>query len=257
MLLILAPSKGQNFDGPVPKVQLTLPALLEHTKELAALLKQMSPDELMQLMKIRSPLAKTTQQRFADFHLPFTQDNARPAILTFTGTMYEAIDFASLQARGYRYLQEHLRILSGFYGCLRPFDLMQPYRLEMQTRLSTDRGDTLYRFWGPLITEELNTALSSLRTPLLVNLASTEYFRAIIGKQLNAPVLRITFKEVDARGARVVAMYSKRARGLMARFAVEEQLKDPQGLKDFTSGGYRFSPKLSTEGEWVFTRPRS
>ena len=212
--------------------------------------------KLMELMKISPDLAKLNRARYQDWQRPFQADNAKPALFVFRGDVYQGLDADSLKSRDVQYAQQRLRILSGLYGVLRPLDLMQAYRLEMGTKLGTRRGKDLYSYWGDRITHALQTAMESLRNPVLVNLASAEYFRSIRTKGLQVPVVTPVFKEESQGRMRVLGMFAKRARGLMVRYAITNRVQDPEQLKDFCAEGYRYNPDLSSELEWVFARPQ-
>jgi cytoplasmic iron level regulating protein YaaA (DUF328/UPF0246 family) len=211
-------------------------------------------DELADLMKISSKLAALTHQRYQAFTFPFTPENSGPALLVFQGDQFSSLAVDRYGQEDFLFAQDHLRILSGLYGVLRPLDLMQPYRLEMATKLATSRATTLYAFWNGVITDHLNTALAVRKTRVLVNLASDEYFKAVHLKNLHYPVLKISFKEIKNGKARVIAIHAKRARGMMVDFVIRHHVSDLESLKKFSRAGYRYSPEFSTEKEWVFSR---
>ena len=208
-------------------------------------------------MSISDKLGALNAARFQEWAQPFTTDNARPAILTFAGDVYDGLDARSLSEARLKWAQDHLRILSGLYGLLRPLDLMQAYRLEMGTRLKTRRGDNLYQFWGPTIAQSLNEALAADKSPVLVNLASDEYFKAVDRKTLNARIVQPVFQEPrpgkDKPWA-VVSFLAKRARGAMTRYVIDKRLNDVEDLKAFDRDGYRFAPEASSDDRWVFRR---
>jgi hypothetical protein len=205
-------------------------------------------------MGISDKLAALNATRYAEWSLPFAPDNAKQAVLAFNGDVYEGLDANTLAAADLDFAQSHLRILSGLYGVLRPLDLMQAYRLEMGTPMKTRRGKDLYSFWGTRLTSVLNEALLESRAPALVNLASDEYFRSVQVKKLAVPVIKPVFEDWSAGKFKVVSFHAKRARGLMARFAVTRRLLAPEALQDFDSEGYAFEPAASDTSRWVFRR---
>ncbi len=257
MITLLSPSKTQadpNEPADHPYGETTTPAFLPDAVELVRTLRQQSPDELAQLMGISESLSILNHERYQRFDSPFTADNARPALLTFRGDVYTDIAIDTYDAADFSFAQQHLRILSGLYGLLRPLDLMQPYRLEMGTALPTGRGTNLYRFWGDRLTHHLNDNLAGQENPVIINLASQEYFKAIDQKKLNAPVVTPVFKEHRNGGFKTVAIYAKRARGKMANFIVKNRLDAPELLKTFNEDHYEYHQAASTAQMWVFVR---
>lgn len=253
MLLILSPSKTQN-DQCRHVGGSTTPELLEQSSQLVENLRGYDKAGLEKLMKISPKLAALNQQRFADFTTPFNEENARETLFFFTGDVYSGLDAESFGKNDIDFAQKHLRILSGLYGVLRPLDLIQPYRLEMGTTLPNAKGKNLYEFWGSRISKELQEQLDTLGSDLLINLASNEYFKAVQPKEMQAKVVTITFKEKKNDGYRVVAIYAKRARGLMANFIITNRITSLNGIKKFAEQGYSFHAELSQEHEMVFTR---
>jgi len=224
--------------------------------ELMEKARTLSPADLKKLMNISDKLAELNWERFRDFGLPFTPGNARQAVLCFNGDTYLGLEAESLTAEELGYAQNHLGILSGLYGLLRPLDLMQPYRLEMGTKLKNPRGQNLYAFWGTRISETLNQLTSEHSENVLINLASNEYFKSVDSKTLHAKVITPIFQEEKDGRARVLSFMAKKARGMMARYLVQNQVDRPDGLKDFDAGGYKYQAKESTENRWVFKRPQ-
>ena len=257
MLTLLSPSKTQDYAGgrhsdAVPDLAYSQPALLLEAKQLVGELRKQSPEALQSLMDVSESLAELTYERYQQFTTPFTPDNARAALLAFKGDVYTDIAVDQYTKADFAFAQGHLRILSGLYGLLRPLDLIQPYRLEMKTRLENEKGNTLYQFWGEQLTDLLHEALSPQDT--VVNLASQEYFKAIDRKKLKAQVITPVFKE-DKNGVyKTVAIYAKRARGMMANFIIQQRIDTADVLKTFQEAGYAYSEPLSTEKEWVFVR---
>ncbi len=252
MLIVLSPAKRLDFESPPHVPGHTQPRFLSQARPLAALLKKMDTRALATLMSISDPLAALNAARFGQWKPPFTPRNARPAVLAFAGDVYEGLDAATLDESDLDWAQDHVRILSGLYGVLRPLDLIQPYRLEMGTRLRTPKGADLYAYWGGQLSEAIDRELASHRTPVLVNLASAEYFKALA--QLRSRVVQPVFQQRRADGWKVVAFAAKRARGMMTRYAIERRIDDPVQLQGFDTDGYRFDAKASTESSWVFRR---
>lgn len=201
-------------------------------------------------------IAKLNVMRYKSFNTPFTTKNAKQAIFAFKGDVYSGFDLDQFNEDDYAYAQDHLRILSGLYGCLRPLDLIQPYRLEMKTKLLNERGENLYQFWGDRITKSLNKELKKQKEPVLINLASNEYFKAVKPKLLIGRFLTVNFKETKDNKTRVVAIFAKRARGMMADYIIRNRIEKPQDIKEFKLGGYKFNKALSDDKQWTFERPQ-
>lgn len=254
MLLVISPAKTLDFERPHTRVKATQPDFLDRSAALIDTLRQHSEADLGALMKISPALAALNADRFRTWRTPFTTANARPALHAFRGDVYQGLDADTLAPADVRYAQTHLRILSGLYGLLRPLDLIQPYRLEMGTRLAVGDYRNLHAFWGATVTEALNQLLAAQRRPVLVNLASEEYFGAVETERLNARIVTPIFREFRNGRYQFISMLGKRARGLMARFAITERVRTPEGLKAFTADGYRFDQAQSGPDDWVFTR---
>jgi len=251
MLFVLSPAKTLDFTSP-PEVEATRPAFHKDTAELAAVARKLTAADLRRLMDISETLAALNVERFQSFD-PKCREGV-PAAFAFAGDVYAGLRARDLGASALDYVQGHVRILSGLYGLLRPFDCIQPYRLEMGVRLQTARGATLYDFWGDRISKALNKAAEGQTDRTLVNLASQEYFGAVDARALKLPLLACTFKEEKEGRARVLAFFAKKARGEMARFAAEQRVDRREGLKAFTGMGYGFRSDLSSDREYVFTR---
>lgn len=256
MIITLSPSKGQDFDTPGVTKKHSIPVALKDSQLLIKELKKIKLAGIRKLMDVSENIAKLNVDRYQMFKTPFTTSNARQAIFAFKGDVYSGIDIKNFTADDLIYAQKHLRILSGLYGCLRPLDLIQPYRLEMKTKLGNPRGDNLYQFWGESITENLNKELVKQKEPVLVNLASNEYFKSVKSKLLHGDLLNINFKETKNGKTRVVAIFAKRARGMMADFIIRNRIETPAGIKKFRQGGYKFSKVDSGDGQWTFIRPQ-
>ena len=256
MLFLLSPAKSLDYDTPLPAgLPHTLPAFVPQAQQLIAVLRDKSPQEIASLMSISDPLAALNVARYAAWRPRFTADNARQAVMAFNGDVYEGLQAPTLSPDELNWAQQHLAILSGLYGVLRPFDLIRPHRLEMATRLAVGTAKNLYDFWGELVTASLNRDLAREETPVVLNLASDEYARVVQKKRLTAPWLDIQFKEESNGRLRSVAIHAKRARGLMARFILRERITRAADLRAFSDSGYRFRPELSSEWSWVFARP--
>ena len=254
MLVILSPAKTLDYKAAAPVSTFSQPALLENSELLIKRCQKLSMQDIASLMKVSDKIAGLNSARFAQWHIPFSLDNAKQAIFAFQGDVYSGLQAETLTLEALDYAQNHLRILSGLYGLLRPLDLMQAYRLEMGLRLDNERGDNLYQFWGSLITQTLNKALAAQENSLLVNLASNEYFKAIKKKEVDAQIITPIFKDQKNGQYKVISFYAKKARGLMARYIIEQQLSAVEQLKDFTAQGYYFVESESTENELVFYR---
>lgn len=254
MLIALSPAKSLDFSAPPVAVEPTAPELLDRTRELAAVTKKLSRADLRRLMDVSDKLADLNFERFQSFDPE--ADGGLPAVLAFDGDVYTGLDARTLDEAGLRWAQDRLRILSGLYGVLRPLDRLQPYRLEMGTRLRTKRGATLYDFWGGRIAEALNAAAADHGDPTLVNLASAEYFGAVDAKALKIPVVQVRFMDEKDGRLRTLGLYAKTARGAMARWAIDRRVERAEDLKACDAMGYRFDPKGSTETDWLFTRPQ-
>ena len=256
MLITLSPSKGQDFETPALSKTYSKPQALKDSELLIKELRKIRRQDIQQLMSVSENIAKLNTDRYKSFKTPFTPKNAKQAIFAFKGDVYSGIDIEQYSEADLDYAQNHLRILSGLYGCLRPLDLIQPYRLEMKTKLHNVRGENLYQFWGDRITGELNKALEKQKQPVLVNLASNEYFKSVRPKQLNGRLLNINFKETRDGKTRVVAIFAKRARGMMTDYILRNRIEKPEDIKKFRQGGYRFRKELSDDKQWTFERPQ-
>lgn len=254
MKIIISPAKSLDYRKPVPVADYTMPRFLDRSQRLVDALRQLHPSEIGSLMAISSKLAELNFERFQQWHLPFTLDNARQAVYAFDGDVYDGLDVRSLTSDEVGYISNHLRILSGLYGVLRPLDLIQPYRLEMGSKLSVDGDKNLYQFWGTQITDSLNDELAVAADATLVNLASEEYFKSIIPASLNARIVTPVFVEYKGDRPRVVSLMAKRARGMMVRFMAEQAISDVEDIKTFDYGRYAFSADLSEGDRWVFVR---
>ena len=256
MLITLSPSKGQDFDNPTPSKIYSIPDQLDDSQLLINEAKKLDIKDVRELMTVSENISILNVERFNTWQLPFSPENAKPALFAFKGDVYSGIQKEKYSDDDLEYAQDHLRILSGLYGALRPMDLIQAYRLEMKTKLRNPRGENLYTFWDERITEKLNETLSSHKEKTLVNLASNEYFKSVKPKKLKGRLLNISFKEEKDGKTRVIAIFAKRARGMMTDFILRNRIEHAEDIKDFGTAGYKFSDQLSTTDNWVFERPQ-
>ena len=254
MLFLLSPAKTLDYDSPVPDVPHTLPAFAEDSARLIEVLRRKSPQQLATLMDISDPLAALNAARYQAWTRKFTARNARQAVLAFDGDVYDGLQARNLGASDLEWAQQHLRMLSGLYGVLRPLDWMQPYRLEMGTALKVGTAANLYQYWGGRIAEHLNETLAADKTPVVINLASQEYFRAVDRKVLKARVVECVFEEWKGGAYKVISFSAKKARGLMARYAITKRVETPRKLEQFNLEGYAFDPAASQPERLVFRR---
>jgi cytoplasmic iron level regulating protein YaaA (DUF328/UPF0246 family) len=254
MLVVISPAKNLDYDSPPKTDVFTQPEMLEDSHELIKHCKKLSPAKISSLMKISDKLAGLNADRYATWQTPFDVNNAKQALLAFNGDVYAGLDAAGFSQDDFNYAQQHLRILSGLYGVLRPLDLMQAYRLEMGTKLDTGKDKNLYQFWGERISHKLNEAIDNQGDNVLVNLASNEYFKAVKPKVLNAEIYTPVFQDCKNGQYKVISFFAKKARGMMARFIIQNRLTEVSQLKQFDVSGYKFSEIKSKGNELVFTR---
>ena len=255
MLLLLSPAKSLDYETPVDPQHPHTPALfVKQSRELIGLLRAQSPLQIGALMSLSDKLAALNVARYQAWSSRATVKNARQAVLAFDGDVYAGLDARSLSAQDLAWSQEHVCILSGLYGVLRPMDLLQPYRLEMGTRLANAKGDNLYHFWGTQIADYLNTRLRTDISPVVINLASQEYFKAVDTRALKARVVECVFEDYKNGQYKIISFFAKRARGLMARYAITRQLVQPEQLRAFDGDGYAWSAAPSTPQRMVFRR---
>ncbi|MES2627356.1 MAG: peroxide stress protein YaaA [Bacteroidota bacterium] len=255
MLAVISPAKTLEFENIPPVPETTLPDLLPQSEYLIEKLKKLSVKKIGALMDISPKLAELNHQRFHEFHTPFNEKNAKPSIMVFKGDVYLGMKAEEFSEKELKYAQHHLRMLSGLYGLLRPFDLMQPYRLEMGTSFAvTAAKKNLYQYWGNTITEKLNEALEEAGTKTLLNLASQEYFKAVVPKKLKGNVVVCEFLDGKNGKHKVISFFAKKARGMMANYLIKNEVKSPADLRGFDAEGYIYAPKLSTKDQFIFTR---
>ena len=254
MLFLLSPAKSLDYETPLGDVPHTQPQFKAQSQALIEVLRTQSPQQIASLMDLSDALSALNVARYAAWSRRSTLRNSRPAVLAFNGDVYEGLQARTLPVADLEWAQQHVAILSGLYGVLRPLDLLQPYRLEMGTRLATPQGSNLYQFWGSSIAQHLNQRLRADTSPVVVNLASQEYFKAVDRKTLKAPVVECVFEDYKGGAYKVISFHAKRARGLMARYAIEHRITTPEGLKHFDSEGYAHAPEVSGLDRLVFRR---
>ena len=256
MIILLSPAKNLNFDAAPDAPRATKPAFLKDAAELSETTRKLTRAKIKSLMKISDKLADLNYERFQAFGADGKSESLKQAALAFNGDVYLGLDAATLSAEDLAFAQDHVRILSGLYGLLRPLDAIQPYRLEMGSKLKNPRGKNLYAFWGDKIAGEIDTALKGHDDPTVVNLASNEYFDAVDLKSLKAPFVTPVFREEKDGSAKTISFFAKRARGMMARWAAENRVERAEDLKGFDVAGYKFQPGDSKDDLWVFSRPQ-
>jgi cytoplasmic iron level regulating protein YaaA (DUF328/UPF0246 family) len=254
MLFLLSPAKTLDYESPIPDVAHTLPAFADDSARLIEVLRRKSPQEIASLMDISDPLAALNAARYEAWSRKFTERNARQAVFAFDGDVYDGLQGRKLKPADLEWAQQHVRMLSGLYGVLRPLDWMQPYRLEMGTSLKVGETANLYQYWGSRISEHLNETLAADKTPVVINLASQEYFRAVDRKALKARVIDCVFEEWRPGGWKIISFPAKKARGLMARYAIMKRVETPRKLEQFNLDGYAFDRADSQPERLVFRR---
>ena len=259
MLILLSPAKTLDYESPLPYRDNTQPQLLSHSEQLIKELRPVKAAKLRKLMNISESLAELNVERFQKWNTPFTPETARQAIFAFQGDVYIGLQASTLGKRDLNFAQKHLRILSGLYGVLRPYDLMQPYRLEMGTKFINRRGGNLYQFWGEHVTDALNDELAEQATtrskPLVVNLASNESFKVVNPHRLKAQLVSPVFKDLKNGEYKLISFFAKKARGMMARYIIEQRIRKAADLRGFDTAGYRYNEPMSKRAqEPVFTR---
>lgn len=256
MIVTLSPSKGQDFDQAPLIADFSQAEQLTDSQVLVNIIKKHKTPWIKKLMSVSDNIAELNYQRFQQFSLPFNPQNAKQALFSFTGDVYSGFNLTTMDKEDFLYAQDHLRILSGLYGSLKPLDLIQPYRLEMKTKLKSSRGDNLYQFWGERITKLINQDLISQKQQTVINLASNEYWKSIQQKNLNANVINIAFKEIKDGKSRIIAIFAKKARGMMADFIIRNRIENHEGIKEFNYENYKFNASESKTNLYVFDRPQ-
>lgn len=254
MLALISPAKTLDYETALPTDTYTQPRLLEQSQQLIDVCRKLSATEIASLMTVSEKIANLNVERFRDWNAEFNFSNARQALFAFKGDVYTGLDAYHLKDQDIDFAQQHLRMLSGLYGLLRPLDLMMPYRLEMGTKLKNSRGNNLYEFWGSIITDQINQDLAEIDAKLLVNLASDEYYKSVNEKKIQAEIIKPVFLDQKNGKYKVISFYAKKARGLMARYLIENKLSQVEQLKAFDSEGYYFDAESSSDKELVFKR---
>ena len=257
MLALLSPAKSLDFDSAPITQSHSMPSFLDDSEQLIEQLRDLSPERVSELMGISAKLGVLNSNRYLNWSLPFSLSNSKQAVLAFTGDVYTGLDASHMNEDDLNWAQDHLRILSGLYGVLRPLDLIQPYRLEMSTKLNNSRGPNLYRFWGTQLTDAINQDLSKQDRPVLINLASNEYYKALQPDRIQAPVITPVFKDWKNGQYKIISFFAKKARGMMSAFMIRQRLRDAEDLKAFQTAGYAYSDAQSSESQWVFLRKQS
>ena len=254
MIVLLAPSKSMNFTDNIQFDEHTQPRFTKEANSLVNILQNYSPEDISKLMNVNEKLAKLNFDRFQQFQANHAPDNARQAILAYRGDVYDGIDIANYDKDNFKFAQEEVRILTGLYGILRPLDLIQPYRLEMSTKLPNDKGDDLYQFWEDKLTNAINEDLKNHKQQYIINLASNEYFKALDKQKLQGKLVTPVFKENKNGKYKTIAIYAKKARGMMTDYIIRNRITNPEHLKGFDREGYTYNESMSSDKELVFIR---
>ena len=254
MLTVLSPAKTLDYETAPITQSATLPRFMDQSALLVEDARGLNPDDIRALMGVSEQIAHLNHERFMNWQSESTSDNAKQAVLAFKGDVYTGLQAETLSEDDLDFAQTRLRILSGLYGLLRPLDLMQPYRLEMGLKFTNQRGKNLYEFWGEQLTDTLNADLVSAKTEVLINLASNEYFKAVKPKLLNADIITPQFKDLKNGQYKMISFFAKKARGLMARYIIDNRITEPEALKSFSEAGYYYSDEQSEGNQWVFLR---
>jgi len=254
MLLLISPAKTLDFETDAITEQYSQPSFLAESAELIDQLKTLSPSEISSLMSISEKLGTLNSNRFLQWQLPFTPKNSKQALLAFKGDVYEGINVNSFSSDDLNWANQHLRILSGLYGLLKPLDLIQAYRLEMGTRFANQGGKNLYEFWANKITDKINNELSTHKNGCIINLASNEYFKSVKPKLLNGEIITPVFKDWKNDKYKIISFYAKKARGMMSAYIIKNRLENPAEIKQFDTAGYAYCAEESTANNWVFLR---
>ncbi len=257
MLLLISPAKTLDYETPVTTQLKSDPEFTDRAETLIKNLRNYAPQDIADLMKLSDKLASLNVARYQSWDKDHNEENAKQAMLAFKGDVYTGLAAETFDEADFQFAQNHLRILSGLYGLLKPMDLMQPYRLEMGTKLPNDAGKNLYNYWGSTITDRLNQELAAHQSPVIVNLASNEYFKSVQPKALNARLISPEFKDLKNGQYKIISFYAKKARGLMTRYAIQNRIENPEDLKQFDLEGYAFNESMSDGDKWVFTRDQA
>lgn len=254
MIILLSPAKTQDFESSSNTKKFSFPVFSKEAMMLAEAIKQLSITDLAMLMNISPKIAELNYKRFRNYSPDFNEKNAKQALLAYKGDVYKAIDADNYSEDDFDFAQKHLRIFSGFYGLLKPLDLIQPYRLEMDLNLKTDNAENVYEFWDNKITSQINAELKEFGYKYVVNLASNEYFNSLNPDMIDGKLIKITFWELKDDGYKVIGILSKRARGMMADYIIKNRIENPPNLKNFDLSGYQYNQEFSQDNEFIFTR---
>lgn len=254
MLVVISPAKTLDFETPAITNTATKPLMLKDSAELVDIMRGYAPDDIVNLMGVSQKIGQLNSERFMNWHTPFTKKNAKQALLAFKGDVYTGLNAESFSEDDFAFAQSHLRILSGLYGVLRPLDLIQAYRLEMGTKLENGRGKNLYEFWGSQPSVALKKQLAGMKSKVLINLASNEYFNVVDKKLLDTEIITPVFKDYKNGKYKIISFYAKKARGLMSAYIIKHRIEDPAKLRKFNTAGYRFDKDSSDAKQWVFLR---
>ena len=254
MLIVISPAKTLDFENAIVVKQNSFPEFINEAEYLVSKLKDYSTDELMLLMSISNKLASLNELRFKQWQKQPPLEIAKQAVCAFKGDVYTGLNVSDWNDNDFNFAQNNLLILSGLYGVLRPLDYISAYRLEMGSKLQTDKGDNLYKYWGNKISDSINKQLDTQKDSTLINLASNEYFKSVKSKHINAEIITPIFKDFKNDNYKIISFYAKKARGMMSRFIIKNQLTKPEQIKEFTDGGYSYNDRLTKGNEWVFTR---
>lgn len=254
MLIVISPAKTLDYETQATTQSYSQPVYLDHAQKLINRAKRYSTLDIAEIMAVSAKIAELNFDRFEAWHIPFTPDNAKQAVLAFKGDVYSGLNAATFSETDFQFAQNHLRILSGLYGLLRPLDLMQAYRLEMGRKIDTERGKNLYEFWGDIITDGINDQLAESSSSHLINLASNEYFKSVKKNNVNGEIITPEFKDYKNGAYKMMGVYAKKARGQLSRYIIQNQLHDIETIKEFNEDGYAFNEEMSKGNTWVFTR---
>ncbi len=255
MITILSPTKIQNFNKQNITEKFSLPLFMNEAEQIVEIIRQLKPTELSKLLSINASLTQMNIDRYFNWHLPFTPENAKQAVLVYDGEAFRGLNAKEFTDKDFEYSQTHLRILSGLYGILRPLDLIQPYRIEVSTKLPNPSGKDLYAFWKDKVTKSIiNDLKNSGKPEIILNLASSEYFKTLDLKSLNINVIDVEFLEYKNDAYRPIVIYTKKARGMMASYVIRNRIESTEDLKGFGDEGYWYNPQMSTENKFVFVR---
>lgn len=254
MLIVISPAKTLDYQTPPVTQHVSQPDYLEEAQVLIDRAKRYSAAEISSIMQVSQKIAELNVERFQQWHTPFTLDNAKQALLAFKGDVYSGLDAETFSEADFEFAQQHLRILSGLYGLLRPLDLMQPYRLEMGRKIDTEHATNLYQFWGDIITQGINQQLKASNSQQLINLASNEYFKSVKPKLIEGDIITPNFKDYKNGTYKTMGVYAKKARGMLSRYIIQNQLENPEDIKQFSQDGYSFDASLSQGNNWIFSR---